>query len=180
MRIITGKGKGIKLFSKKGNTTRPTADRVKEAIFSIISENIRDSEVLDLFAGSGALGLESLSRGASFATFCDNDKESISIIEKNIIKTHNEIGKNVELNYTDAVDFLKNTNRRFDLIFLDPPYEYNIEYILEVIKEKEILKPTGIIIYETEKNIEEYNDFIILDKRKYGRPYIMFLKEKKR
>ena len=180
MRIITGKGKGIKLFTKKGETTRPTSDRAKEAIFSIISEKIIDSEVLDLYAGSGALGLESLSRGASCATFCDNDKESIEIIKKNITKTHNEIGKNAELYYIDAVDYLKTTEKKFDLIFLDPPYEYNIEKILKIIKDKEILKASGLIIYETEIDFEEFKDFTIIDKRKYGRPYIIFLEEKKR
>ena len=180
MRIISGKGKGTKLITKKGNTTRPTADRVKEAIFSIISEKIVDSEVLDLYAGSGALGLESLSRGASFVTFCDNDKESISIIKKNIKKAHNEIDKNVNVKYIDALRFLKTTDKKFDIVFLDPPYDYNMEKVLKTIFKEKILKPLGIVIYETEKDLKEFDEFMIIDKRKYGRPYIIFLEEKKR
>lgn len=180
MRIISGKGKGTKLITKKGDTTRPTADRVKEAMFSILSEKIVDSEILDLFAGSGALGLESLSRGASFVTFCENDKESIAIIKKNIEKTHNEIDTNTNVYYIDAVRFLKTTDKKFDIVFLDPPYEYSIDKVLKTIFEEKILNPSGIIVYETEKDFEDFKEFMIIDKRKYGRPYIIFLEEKKR
>lgn len=179
MRIIAGKGKGTKLFTKKGDTTRPTADRVKEALFSIISDKILDAEVLDLFGGSGALGLESLSRGASFVNFCDNDKKSIEIIKKNIEKTNNKLGENTEVYYLDAVDFLNKANKTYDIIFLDPPYGYNINNILKIIYEKQILNKSGIIVYETEININEFEDFVIIDKRKYGRPNIIFLKDKR-
>ncbi len=179
MRIIAGKGKGTKLFTKKGNTTRPTADRVKEALFSIISDKILGAEVLDLFGGSGALGLESLSRGVSFVTFCDNDRESINIIKQNIEKTKNVIGESAALYHIDGEDFLEKTDKEFDLIFLDPPYGYNIEKILNIIHEKNIIKSTGLIIYETEINIEEFENYIIIDKRKYGRPYVIFLKHKR-
>lgn len=179
MRIIAGKGKGTKLFTKKDDSTRPTADRVKEALFSIISEEILDAEVLDLFGGSGALGLESLSRGASFATFCDNDKESINIIKKNIEKTHNEIGKNVNIYHIDAEEYLLKTDKTFNIIFLDPPYGYNINNILKIIYERELLKKSGTVIYETEVEVNEFENFVIIDKRKYGRPNIIFLKSKR-
>ena len=179
MRIITGKGKGTKLFTKKGNSTRPTSDRAKEAIFSIISDEIIEAKVLDLFAGSGALGLEALSRGASFAVFCDNDKESIEIIRKNIIKTQNKANENTKLYHIDAIKFLEKNNEKFDLIFLDPPYGYEIENILEIIQKNKILKDSGLIIYETEDDVKEFKDFIIIDKRKYGRPYIIFLENKR-
>lgn len=179
MRIIAGKGKGTKLFTKEGDSTRPTADRVKEALFSIIGDEIIDKVVLDLFGGSGALGLESLSRGASFVTFCDNDKIAINIIKKNIEKTHNELGKNTEVYYINAEEFLKNTHKVFDIIFLDPPYGYNIKEILKIIHKKKILNTNGTIIYETEVDIKSFDDFVIVDKRKYGRPNIIFLKDKR-
>lgn len=179
MRIIAGKGKGTKLYTKEGNSTRPTSDRAKEALFSIIAEKVVDSQVLDLFGGSGALGLESLSRGAVFATFCDNDKEAINIIKKNIEKTKNKIGINTDIYHIRAEDFLNKINKRFDIIFLDPPYGYNIYNILKIIHEKQILNINGIIVYETEVNIDEFEDFVIVDKRKYGRPNIIFLKDKR-
>lgn len=180
MRIIAGKGKGTKLFTKSGNTTRPTADRVKEALFSIIGDSIQDAEVLDVFAGSGALGLESLSRGASFVTLCDNDAESIDILQKNIEKTKNRLNENVSVFHMDAEKLVKSTDKIFDIIFLDPPYGYNIDKILKIIYERELLKSSGIIVYETEQNIEEFENFVVVDKRKYGRPYVIFLKDKKR
>ena len=124
MRIISGKARGTKLYTLEGLETRPTLDRVKESLFNIIQERIEDSIVLDLFSGSGAIGLEFISRGAEYAYLCDNSKYAIEIINKNIQKTHFE-DKTKVLNkdFKNALQELK--NKKFDIIYLDPPYKTN-------------------------------------------------------
>ena len=183
MRIIGGTARGTKLYTLPGVETRPTLDRVKESIFNIIQTEIADTIVLDLFAGSGAIGLEMLSRGAKKAVLCDKSKDAIEIIKKNIDKTH--MNGNVELynlDFKNCIEKIK--NQRFDLIYLDPPYNTeNIKQSLNLIIEFEILKKEGIIILETDdesrilKEIENI-DVEIKDKRKYGRASIIFLKLK--
>lgn len=176
MRIIAGKGKGTKLFTKSGNTTRPTADRVKEALFSIIGDSIQDAEVLDVFAGSGALGLESLSRGASFVTLCDNDAESIDILQKNIEKTKNRLNENVSVFHMDAEKLVKSTDKIFDIIFLDPPYHENlITPSIKIILENNLLNKDGIIVCEFIE--EEINcDLKLIKEKKYGNKTIRIYK----
>ena len=126
MRVISGSAKGTILYSLQGSTTRPTLDRVKEALFNIIQNEIIDAQVLDLFAGSGALGIEALSRGAKFAVFSDKSIQSVDIIKKNIEKTHlKEKAKIIKGNY---LNILKECEEQyqFDLIFIDPPYADNM------------------------------------------------------
>lgn len=183
MRIISGKARGTKLYTLEGENTRPTLDRVKESIFNIIQEKIEEAKILDLFSGSGAIGLEFLSRGAKSAILCDNSKEAVNIIKKNIEKTHME--KSAQVINTDFEKCLKKlTNQQFDIIYLDPPYE--TDYILKSLKkiiELNIAKEESLIIIETDdaKRIEteiENLDIEIVDKRKYGRATIIFLKLK--
>ena len=182
MRIISGTARGTKLFTLEGLETRPTLDRVKESIFNIIQSQIRDSIVLDLFAGSGAIGLEMLSRGASKAILCDNSKSAIEIIKKNIEKTH--MGGKVELYNLDFENCIEKVkNNKFDIIYLDPPY--NTDYIMKSLNkiiDLKLINSNGFIILETddEKRILEEIKNIkvkIVDKRKYGRATIIFLKE---
>ena len=183
MRIISGKAKGTKLYTLQGDNTRPTLDRVKESIFNIIQSQIPEATVLDLFAGSGAIGLEMLSRGAKKAILCDKSKEAIGIIKKNIQKTHME--EKVELYNIDFKECIEKVSKeKFDIIYIDPPYETNfIEKSLEKIIEKNIIQENGIIILETDdekrikKEIEKINVEII-DERKYGRANIIFLSKK--
>ena len=180
MRIISGKAKGTKLYTLQGDNTRPTLDRVKESIFNIIQSQIPEATVLDLFAGSGAIGLEMLSRGAKKAILCDKSKEAIGIIKKNIQKTHME--EKVELYNIDFKECIEKVSKeKFDIIYIDPPYETNfIEKSLEKIIEKNIIQENGIIILETDdekrikKEIEKIN-VAIIDERKYGRANIIFL-----
>ena len=181
MRIISGTARGTKLYTLSGLETRPTLDRVKESIFNIIQNNIADALILDLFAGSGAIGLEMLSRGAKKAVLCDKSKEACEIIKKNINKTHME--EKVELynlDFTLCIEKVK--NQKFDIIYIDPPYNTNkIKESLKKITNYEILSEEGIIILETDdetrilKEIENI-DVEIKDKRKYGRASIIFLK----
>ena len=171
MRIISGKARGTKLYTLEGENTRPTLDRVKESIFSIIQNKIEGAKILDLFAGSGAIGLEFLSRGAEKAVLCDNSKDAISIIKKNIEKTHME--KQAYLINADFENCLeKIKNEQFDIIYLDPPYATDYIYkAIQKIKTLDILTEESLIIIETdaeeriEKQIENI-DIEIVDKRK--------------
>ena len=180
MRIISGKARGTKLYTLEGDNTRPTLDRVKESIFNIIQSEIEGAKILDLFAGSGAIGLEFLSRGAEKAVLCDKSKEAINIIKKNVEKTHMEQHAQViNMDFENCLEKIK--NEKFDIIYLDPPYETNYIYkAIEKIIEIDIVTKEGLIIIETddEKRIEkeiENLDVKIVDKRKYGRATIIFL-----
>lgn len=180
MRIISGKAKGTKLNTLEGEVTRPTLDNVKEAVFNIIQAEIVGSVFLDLFSGSGAIGLEAASRGARKAILCEKNKLAIDIINKNIQKT--KLGDIVELHKTSFDKLLENLNEKVDLIYIDPPYKTDYVYeSLKIIEEKQIIKEDSIIIVETDdekkilKQISELK-LSILDQRKYGRVHLIFLK----
>ena len=131
MRIISGKAKGTKLYTLEGTNTRPTLDRVKESIFNIIQSEIDGAKVLDLFAGSGAIGLEFLSRGAEKAVLCDQSKDAVEIIKKNVQKTHMEDYVQVfNMGFEKCLEKLK--DQQFDFIYLDPPYA--TDYIEKSLK----------------------------------------------
>ena len=181
MRIVAGKAKGTKLYTLEGENTRPTLDRVKESLFNIIQNEIQDSIFLDLFSGSGAIGLEAVSRGAKKAILCDKSKDACMIIKKNIDKTH--AVENVELYQADFKETLTNRiHEKLDIIFLDPPYK--TDFAIEAIKivwEKDLLKENAMIIIETDDNSRILKDLEsinceIKDVRKYGRAYLIFLK----
>lgn len=186
MRIIGGKHRGTKLYTLEGLNTRPTLDRVKESLFSILQFDLPEAMILDLFAGSGALGLEAISRGASKAILCDKSKDAIHTIEQNVEKL--KVKSDVQIfqkDYLSVLEILKTQNEKFDIVFLDPPYETDFaEIASQKIAEYELLKENGIIIIETDQtekvvlNIEKWNLFEIYDQRKYGRVTLLFLKRK--
>lgn len=151
MRVITGTARGTNLKAPDGLKTRPTADRVKQALFNIIQfETV--GEVLDLFAGSGQLGIEALSRGASHAVFVDESPEAISVIRENLRRTH--LDNRAEIIRSDSLSYLAKCRKRFRLIFLDPPYaEKYLENALNLISEIDILTEGAIII--TERPLEK-------------------------
>lgn len=184
MRIISGKARGTKLNTLDGTATRPTLDRVKESLFNIIQNDIEDSTVLDLFSGSGAIGLEFLSRGAKRAVLCDSSKDAIKIIKQNVQKTHFEEKVEVyNMEFTKLVERLQ--NQKFDIIYIDPPYATDfIKISLEKIIEYELVNENTKIIVETDDETRILNqiekmDVEITDKRKYGRATIIFLKYRK-
>lgn len=184
MRIISGKARGTKLYTLDGTATRPTLDRVKESLFNIIQNDIEDSTVLDLFSGSGAIGLEFLSRGAKRAVLCDSSKDAIKIIKQNVQKTHFEEKVEVyNMEFTKLVERLQ--NQKFDIIYIDPPYATDfIKISLEKIIEYELVNEKTKIIVETDDETRILNqiekmDVEITDKRKYGRATIIFLKYRK-
>lgn len=182
MRIITGRARGTKLVTLEGNNTRPTSERVKEAVFSMIQFDIEGRNVLDLFAGSGQMGLEALSRGAAKATFIDNSKDALKVINQNVSKTHFESESNVIL--ANADDYLKRIKGRekFDLVFIDPPYATGVQAkMLELLLELDLLKPTSTIVCESgEEDIFKDNAalaerFEIIKKAKYSISYVTIL-----
>ena len=150
MRIITGKAKGIRLKTLEGEATRPTAERVKEAVFSMLQFDLEGRSVLDLFAGSGQLGLEAISRGASHAVLVDKSKEAVKIIQENAIKT--KLALDCTIKNSDAMDYLRrNRDEKFDIVFLDPPYASGLYApILRLMKECRVLKPTTLIVCESD------------------------------
>ena len=184
MRVISGKAKGTILYSLEGKATRPTLDRVKEALFNMIQMDIQDAEVLDLFSGSGALGIEALSRGAAKAVICDKSKEAIKVIEKNLEKTRlKENAVILNNDYIKALEILKE-KYKFDYIFLDPPYAGEmVKNAVNKIIELNLLKQDGIIIIETDederilKDLQKIN-VNVYDLRKYGRVKLIFLNRK--
>ena len=180
MRIISGTARGTKLYTLEGNNTRPTLDRVKESLFSMIQNKIRNAVVLDLFSGSGALALESLSRGAQKAILCDSSPKAIEIIKKNTIKTHFE--DKAEIVCRSYEQCIYNLNQKVDLIFIDPPYEANIAVkAVEMIKDKNLLSENGLIILETDEEqreleqLEKIKEIKIDNLRAYGRVKLIFL-----
>lgn len=147
MRVITGKARGVSLKTPEGMLTRPTADRVKEALFSIIRFDVPGARVLDLFGGTGQLGIEALSQGAKSAVFVDAREDACALIRENLKRTHLEgEGRVVR---SDYLEYLKRTREQFDIIFLDPPYaEVFLETALNQITEIDILHSGGIIVTE--------------------------------
>lgn len=158
MRVITGKARGVQLKTPEGMLTRPTADRVKEALFSIINFDLPGASVLDLFAGTGQLGIEALSRGANRAVFIDAREDACKIIRENIRRTKFE--NQARVIRSDYLEYLRRCKEKFDIILLDPPYaEVFLENALKSITEIDILQSGGIIIAERPIEKELLLDF---------------------
>ena len=185
MRIIAGKFKAKKINGPKTKDTRPTLDRVKEALFSIIDKKIQDARVLDLFSGTGNLGLESISRGAKFALLNDSKPASISTIIQNVKLTCASLYVKIsKKDYIKCLNQIIKDNETFDVIFLDPPYDSNLGInSLKFISDNKnkVLSKDGIIIYETDKNfilklkkkatetvLDDFGNLECYDKRHYG------------
>ena len=174
MRVITGKARGVQLKTPDGMLTRPTTDRVKEALFSIIQFEIPTARVLDLFGGTGQLGIEALSRGAKSAVFVDHQENACKLIRENLRRTRLEAdGKVIRADY---LDYLRRCRESFDIIFLDPPYaEVFLENALKCITEIDILQSGGIIVAERPLGKElpwEFDGFTRSRDYKYGKTLI--------
>ena len=170
MRVISGSARGVQLRTPEGLKTRPTTDRVKEAMFSIIQFDIPCSKVLDLFGGTGQLGIEALSRGASVSYFIDESEQARKLIKENLQKT--KLSDKANVIRSDYASFLKSTREKFDIIFLDPPYaEVFLENSLKMITEIDILQSGGIIVTERPLGKEllcEFHGYIRSKDYKYG------------
>ena len=181
MRIIAGKFRGRKLVEFDVDSTRPTLDRIKEPLFSILMPYLKDANVLDLFAGTGSLGIECLSRGASSAIFVDVSKESINIVKSNIKKARVENESTIlNLDFKNAIDRLKIQNKKFDIIFMDPPYYKNMFIdALSSIDEADLLCDDGIIVVEHDTKDKFVDKIGRLEKtrdKKYGNTTLTFYK----
>ncbi len=169
MRVITGISRGRKLITPPGEDVRPTTDAVKEAVFSIIQFSVEGRSFLDAFAGSGQMGIEALSRGASSAVFLDNGRQSLLAIKKNLEATG--LSEKAKVVNTDTLQYLKNTAQRFDIAFLDPPYKTGLlERAIEVLPR--VMNKSGVMICEhpyDEELPESAGDFIIKKSYKYGK-----------
>lgn len=177
MRVISGKYRGLNLADFKGDDIRPTADRVKESLFNILSPRISGSEALDLFCGSGSLGIECLSRGASHVEFNDVAASSIEVLNKNLAKLKGESGYTVTK--YDFTAYLRSAKTPFDIIFIDPPYrfDYGIS-ALRLIAERNLLKQNGVAVYERDRSFSgEIEGLSVYDERKYGKIYLTFFEK---
>lgn len=172
MRIISGKYKGKILKEYKIQGTRPTMDRIKESVFAMIQDKIPNSVCLDLFCGSGSLGIEALSNYASECYFIDSNKKIIDILKKNTIDI-----SGCHIIHNDFKKFITETNEKFDIIFLDPPYDLNlINPAIELIEKYDLLKNNGLIICEyTKENIK--SNYQIVKEKKYGDKNIRIYKK---
>lgn len=177
MRIIGGKYRSRVLAEFAGQDVRPTSDRAKESLFNILSLKLYGARVLDLFTGSGALGLESLSRGAREVTFNDYSKDSLAIVKKNLATLKIPVnGEEAKVSNFDYLVCLDGVRGQFDLIFIDPPYrfDYGVK-ALERISQKGLLTENGIAVYERDRPFEdEVAGLEKYDERKYGKTYITF------
>ena len=171
MRVITGLARGCRLETLSGDTTRPTAEKVKESLFSAIQFDIEGRRVLDLFAGSGQLGIEALSRGADYCVFVDKNAEAVQVIKRNL--QHARLFEKAQVLGTDAVAYLARPTDRFDLVFLDPPYA--AELLLPILdKVSGIVKDGGIIVCETDREAmpDTVGRFLLHKSYRYGRIYV--------
>ena len=185
MRIIGGKYKGSKLIPPDGSKIRPTSDRLKESLFSIISSNkyminIESCNVLDICSGTGSLGIEALSRGAISVYFIDKDHSSINLVHKNIskLKINEQINNNIKIIKDEATRALKNIKKIFQIILIDPPYNTNItEECLFKLKEFNLINQDSYIFAESSKTETlDYEGYEIVDIKKYGNSKLTILK----
>lgn len=180
MRIITGRARGLQLTAPKNMDVRPTADRVKESLFNIIGSRIIEAEILDLFAGTGNLGLESWSRGARKITFIDESRESLRLVQSNITKCRAQADCTVlKGNAVNVMERLSQQGMRFDFIFCDPPYNKGwIAKVLDTAAKSPVIKNGGYLVIERSQH-EEIKDlpkqFEIVRTEKYGETFIDFV-----
>ncbi len=182
MRIIGGKYRSRVLAEFPGEDVRPTSDRVKESLFNILALKMQGARVLDLFCGSGALGLESLSRGAKEVHFNDCAKDSLAILKKNLSALKIPVGgEEAKLSGSDYLVCLQNLQGKFDVIFIDPPYRFDFgEKALAVIVQRGLLSENGIAVYERDRSFDKQIDGLEqYDERKYGKTYLTFFRPHK-
>ncbi len=182
MRIISGTNKGKKLYAPEGKAVRPTGDKIKEAIFNIIGPIDEESIVLELFAGSGSMGIEFLARGAKYCTFVDKSNKSLNYVKKNLeLCNFTDKAEIIANDYEKAIINLSKNNEKFDYIFADPPYDLSLcNKILNAVLEYNILKCGGLLIIESEKSEKVIDNnalgMIEYKEKTYGRTKISLIK----
>lgn len=176
MRVVSGKYRALTLAEFEGEEIRPTADRVKESLFNILSPRIARSTVLDLFCGSGSLGIECISRGAEHVYFNDISLSSLGVLGKNLAKLKGESGYTIT--HSDYQAYLKAAKCKFDIIFIDPPYRLDFGVpALEIIARRGLLEEDGVAVYEHDmKFYGSVAGLEFFDERKYGKTYLSFFR----
>ncbi len=180
MRIIGGTYRSRVLSGFDGEDVRPTSDRTREALFNILSMQVRGARVLDLFAGSGAVGIEAYSRGAKEVVLNDCAKDSLALVKKNLNALKIPVGEEVKLSGLDYLLCLQQQRGEFDIVFIDPPYrlEYGVP-ALKTIAAKGLLSENGVAVYERDKPFEgEVEGLEKFDERRYGKAYVTFFRRK--
>lgn len=178
MRIIAGRFGSRRIEAPRGMETRPTLDMTRESLFNILQGRLNGARVLDLFAGSGALGLEALSRGAEFAVFCDASRDAVQTVKRNLaaLKAEDE-ARVISGDYTGALETLKRDGERFDLIFIDPPYSLQPESVLLRVFTAGLLASDGLIVFERDARttLPLPQGMELKRSRKYGRTILDFI-----
>ncbi len=175
MRIVGGKYKSRVLSGFDGDRIRPTSDKARESLFNILQNRIYGAEFLDLFCGTGAMGIEALSRGAKSVTFNDADRNSLSVLRKNLTKLG--VDEDYQIKNYDALVFLKNAQEKYDIIFIDPPYKTDLGERAVALCQG-VLKDGGVVILESETPfMGEVDGLAVFDQRKYGRARLTFFKK---
>ncbi len=172
MRVVAGTARGIRLSTPKGAEIRPTSDRAKEAIFNSLHSRsaIEGTQVLDLFAGTGALGIEALSRGAKKATFVDKSSKSLKLVQENLRKSGFQ--KEAEIFKKDSVDWLRKNSKPLDLVLLDPPYDFeNWSELLDLLLQKQ----PGIVVIESNREIDPGPGWHVDSMRQYGSSVVVII-----
>ena len=176
MRVIAGSARGVKLNSPEGEETRPTLDRVKEAVFSMLMPYLNEACVLDMFSGSGALGIEALSRGARHAVFAEKRHDAFNCIKKNIEAA--KVGDRSDAFSGDVFDYLTTSKLNFDIVFIDPPYDSKL-YYKATDTVSELLSEKGVVVMEWDYSLGKpliSDKFCVVKEKKYGRVGITLLK----
>lgn len=178
MRIISGKYRGTVLNGHNIVGTRPTMDRVKESLVAMVQTKLKNAVILDLFTGSGSVGLEMISNGAKCAYLVDKNPKVIEVLKKNLVKLNPDEEVNlIKKDFKDACRYFKDNNIKFDIVFLDPPYELNfINPSIQLIKEYNLLNEKGLIICESEFEEVDNHGYEVYKERKYGSKKIIILK----
>lgn len=181
MRVISGKYKGMNIIGFDIEGTRPTQDRIKESLFAMIQNELTDSIILDLFAGSGNLGIEALSNGSTKAYFADNNHKCIEVLKKNLGRIPAEDYNIINMDYKNALKYYSDSNIKFNIIFLDPPYHLEcIDNVLDSIVKLNLLEEDGIVIceYEFNKFKDSYEKLELEKTREYGYKNIRIYRKK--
>jgi len=175
LRIIAGSARGRRLAAPRGLDTRPTADRVRESLFSMLTPRLSGARVLDLFAGSGALGLEALSRGARTAVFADNARAAQQAVRRNIEAL--SFGERSALLCMDAAAAIARLRgERFDIVFIDPPYAMRTGALLSDLFSAGLLAEDGLIVHEHQRDAEIVSPYQLVEQRRYGDTMITFMR----
>ena len=178
MRIIAGKFKGKKLSEFELATTRPTSDLIRGAIFDTIGFDIIDANFLDMFAGTGACGIEALSRNAKTCVFVDQNKQAVNVIKKNLNSVGNSTSPVLNQSFEKAIETLSQQNIKFDFVFLDPPYASDFaEQAIKILINKKLLSKDAVIIWEHDKSKQNYilQNFEQFKQKKYGDKFVSYI-----